>query len=468
MDVVKLTNLGNLTLENLLRIDQRYDTKAEIKRKKLSKLWDSKDEMDEFVQIFSAYKQGDLYLVYDGNKSFTINSRNNSEKSIDSKIIERALNFDLVEIESMSDGPDKIIKKILSSRMDNPIKRLSNLSYEITGLCNCHCNHCYKEGSDGEIGIPVNTAKRAMEILIRAGIGSINITGGEPTIRKNDVLEVVDHASNFLLIKDNLSNKRVPDKISIVTNGYFNGHKEFIDKIKQYGDIMLKISLDSYNGHLHNKNRRKKGSFGKVKNLVKVASELGFKPYIYSSNLGGCVTRREKENKDFFSEYAITFEFEGFHVIGSAALKGFNTIKSQYVNKTFGSLDPKFSNRTGWCTGWTRPVDIHIKSNGNVGNCLMSYSLPQEFGNLYHQEMGYILNNIQNTRIFQMSNDGTIERNQHEIDKTLYPMEFNSSCEPFIITLTYSLLKEKYKIEGIKDFKKKANIDTAKSLGYLK
>ena len=68
MEVVRLTNLGNLTLKNLLELSKTYAENAELKRSKLARLWGSQEVMDGFQELFSSYHSGvDLVVAKDGD-----------------------------------------------------------------------------------------------------------------------------------------------------------------------------------------------------------------------------------------------------------------------------------------------------------------------------------------------------------------------------------------------------------------
>ena len=78
--LVRLTNLGNLTLKNYLDLEENYKDNASLKTEKLSKLWPSRECLDEFVSNFSGYhkspvKSAILYEDGDYHQRYVDSSR---------------------------------------------------------------------------------------------------------------------------------------------------------------------------------------------------------------------------------------------------------------------------------------------------------------------------------------------------------------------------------------------------------
>lgn len=532
MKLVRLTNLGNLTLKNLVGLDKKYEENAGLKRKKLAQLWNSRRDMEMFENVFSRYafpKSGALLLRYGEEGS-----------SIDDSQIDRFRKMGLVDL--INEGGDlfKVLDKLEEDYTTNPLQDTGRIVLELTGSCNLRCNHCYRGGSrKGEYGLSVDKIKSALEPMLRAGVYSITITGGEPTVRKKDLIEIIDYLSQFMELKgvsveekrlfryglpnptiDNLlrtpqfvkmreeliAQLNLPksevhpgmwnicnensmddveailknqaywsleyskepyysntDNIGVLSNGSFDDPRDLVQYFKSRG-VHLQTSLDSFNGHRVNRNRGEIGLFGKLKRLIKISSDEEFRLHMVAHNLGGVESRREKENEKYFDRFVIG-GFGGMLPIGNAAQNKFKLRDRGSRSYGFiGQLDSHKSAREGWCTGWTFPEDIHIKPTGVVGNCLYAYAVPEEFGNLHLSSMEDIVNNIQNSRVYQMFRDGSIERYQHELNKSLFPEKFSSSCEVVAITLTYGVVKEMLIQRGIEESvaKEKANDEVAR------
>jgi sulfatase maturation enzyme AslB (radical SAM superfamily) len=202
-EVVRLTNLGNLTLKNLLGLEKRYSENAKLKRQKLAKLWQSETEMNTFEILFKSYhsetpdsvviKEGEKYSVDKG-----LTEKTELNENID-RYIRRFSELGLVKVTPAEKPLEEIVEDIKNDNYANPIKYLYDVTVELTGLCNLKCKHCYRGGSrEGEYGLPAEEIKKALEPLLRAGVHSLGFTGGEPTLRRNDLLDIIDYASQFL------------------------------------------------------------------------------------------------------------------------------------------------------------------------------------------------------------------------------------------------------------------------------
>jgi len=383
--------------------------------------------------------------------------------------------------------------------------------------------------------------KDALEPFLMAGIQSVSFTGGETTLREEEMFKIIDFVSEYMELKGVSKEERLKfrfgkedfsvqdmfktekyiklrkqlkeqlqkpkekilrkdyneypiskkdteftldqylhyfakkelernyypdtydiDNVGILSNGGFENKEEFIKKIKSYGNVFLQVSLDSFNGHLVNRNRRKKGHFGELIKLAKIAEDNEYRILFDSIFLGNSTSRREKENLKFFSYHHLG-GYKGVVRLGNATSDEFNQITPHMIPTYIGSLSPKKTDKIGWCHGHVKPRDIVIRPNGNVGTCTYGNQLPEEYGNLHKDSMVDIINNMQNSNLLRMFKDGRIEKYQYELDNSLFSKMFVSSCEPTIITLYYGMLKEKMMGQGMKekDARREANLKTA-------
>lgn len=92
-----------------------------------------------------------------------------------------------------------IAKSAQPDPMDGPIpvKYFSNryrksIHWSITGRCNYHCKHCFQSANEGVLGEP--TLEQCLDMIRQfeeCGIHSVELTGGEPLIRK-DLWQIID------------------------------------------------------------------------------------------------------------------------------------------------------------------------------------------------------------------------------------------------------------------------------------
>ena len=63
---------------------------------------------------------------------------------------------------------------------------------QVTGKCNLSCDFC--DGAPKEYsGVVLSDIKRCIDKLVKAGLTTLNISGGEPLVRK-DISEILEHA----------------------------------------------------------------------------------------------------------------------------------------------------------------------------------------------------------------------------------------------------------------------------------
>ncbi len=528
MRVARLTNLGNLTLKNLLKLDKEYGENAEVKRSKLRKLWTSDGDMDAFQEFFSSYHSHypKPVVAEDGEEDHT-------------PALQRFGELGLVRFEERRDTLEGTVSDIQRDEYKNPAKHVRSATVELTGLCNLKCKHCYRGGSrEGEHGLPTEEIKKALEPLLRAGIGYIMFTGGEPTLRRDDLVDIIDYASQFMELKGvsaeerlqyefgkpnptiddvlknerytklreklmeqltlsrddlragewNICNENTPedveemvrsqaqwsleyarnpsthnlDSIGVLSNGFFDSQRELVKRLKSYGNVSMQTSLDSYDEATTDGNRGREGVFAHVKSLAKVSKEEGFNLSVQGYNMGGRQTPEAEKAYEKLNKQLHILDIEGMLQLGNAVQHKFKTRDTRASNNRIGDLSSSKRHGDGWCKGFTRPDDIHIRPTGNIGNCLYAYAVPEEFGNLREQSMTDIINGIQDTGVYQMFKDGRIEQYQHELDKSLFPRRFSKSCEPLVLTLAYGVIKERLIEQGVNNPIQRANKEVAR------
>lgn len=138
-------------------------------------------------------------------------------------------------------------------KKNNKKSRFSRLHFEMTGICNLKCKHCYnasylrqnQELSTLEVKQILNKAKRA-------GCKTFAFSGGEPLCRK-DIVEIIRHAG---------------DPVIILTNGYMLTDK-LLNQISEINKtIEFRVSWDGYKGHLFIRNQSWKPVLKSIKKLV--------------------------------------------------------------------------------------------------------------------------------------------------------------------------------------------------------
>ena len=135
--------------------------------------------------------------------------------------------------------------------------------WDVTHACNLRCKHCYSaSGIKSEDEMDTNQAKKAIDIMARAGVTILAFSGGEPLVRK-DIFELTRYASSKGMY------------VAIATNGTLIT-KEMAKKMKDAGIKFVQISLDGANAKTHDEFRGIKGAFEKTVKGIKNCVEQDF------------------------------------------------------------------------------------------------------------------------------------------------------------------------------------------------
>jgi len=97
----------------------------------------------------------------------------------------------------------------------------------ITSRCNLNCSHCYVKGRDLGQELPPNEALTLAEKIVELGADSVNITGGEPLLRR-DLFKIIDYFrehglrvsvfSNLTLLTEKIARNLARREITIYTS----------------------------------------------------------------------------------------------------------------------------------------------------------------------------------------------------------------------------------------------------------
>lgn len=141
---------------------------------------------------------------------------------------------------------------------------VNKVFWSITGRCNYRCRHCYMDAPDGALGeLSTEKALALIDEMAACGVLHVDITGGEPFVRK-DFWRLVDHI---------LSHKIVIGKI--YTNGWLL-NESVLDEFEQRGiRPAFSVSFDGVNWH--DWMRGIKGAEQAALNALKLCKARGFR-----------------------------------------------------------------------------------------------------------------------------------------------------------------------------------------------
>ncbi|MCB0342749.1 MAG: radical SAM protein [Bdellovibrionales bacterium] len=140
---------------------------------------------------------------------------------------------------------------------------LQRLQIELNVNCNLKCLHCYSQSGPGQNkGLPFEQIKDIIDAAHGMGVLAIDLTGGEPLLRK-DLFQIAKYIRSKGIF------------VSLFTNGTLLS-QEVADKIVEAGIQFVQISLDGNSAETHDAFRQSKGAFEKsvrglklLKNRVK-------------------------------------------------------------------------------------------------------------------------------------------------------------------------------------------------------
>src|SRR5262245_18878081 len=127
----------------------------------------------------------------------------------------------------------RVLMSEVSTRLG--LRTLRSIELAVTWICNLKCEFCYAEdlmySQKRPPDIPIATVKKLIEDAKKRGLIHVNITGGEPLVRK-DLFDLID-----ALPRDNV--------VSVVTNSTLLNEKK-IDRFKEVGVSTLQMSYGDY------------------------------------------------------------------------------------------------------------------------------------------------------------------------------------------------------------------------------
>lgn len=142
------------------------------------------------------------------------------------------------------------------------IPELTYVNIYLTWTCNFRCIHCWVDGdSIVDSLLDLNSVLRFIQEAKEEGISSVRITGGEPLVHKEELIKIIEFASQLDL------------NCQIETNAFLFD-EEFIEFLAKH-KVSCGISLNGYNSEMNDNFTMKKGAFVKVVSNIKNAMQAG-------------------------------------------------------------------------------------------------------------------------------------------------------------------------------------------------
>lgn len=138
------------------------------------------------------------------------------------------------------------------------------IQFELTSQCNLYCKHCYNRSSMDRISdMKIQDWKKVVsDILSHGGIFQCILSGGEPLLMGNELIELMnplaDDGTGFVLI----------------TNGFLI-NEEWVNRLKKFDYYWVQVSIDHLEKEKHDIFRGKQGSWEKAVNAAFLFSSAG-------------------------------------------------------------------------------------------------------------------------------------------------------------------------------------------------
>jgi len=262
----------------------------------------------------------------------------------------------------------------------NNIKRIENddkpvldtIVFGITKKCGYQCEHCFEWDA---LNKPETLNRENLLSIIHSfqqfGITQLQLSGGEPLNRFNDILYILQHIKKGA-------------EVWLYTSGY-HFTEERADALKRQGLTGITVSLDHWIPELHNNFRGKKNAFewaekavanAKASDLVVCLSLCATKDFITQNNLAEYAKLAKTWGVSFIQilEPRAVGHYAGKDVsVTDEQVKLLEDFFSEYnYNKTFRSFPliiyHGFYSRHVACGGGGKHY-VYIDTDGDVHNC---------------------------------------------------------------------------------------------------
>jgi len=162
-------------------------------------------------------------------------------------------------------GVESVLKSIALYGVTTPQRLVAPFMvvWNFTSLCNLRCLHCYQEaGLPLKNELTLEEKLRVLDELDEAGVASIALSGGEPTIHP-DYLTIVKYVAKRGFY------------VAVATNGWRYADIDELKKAVNAGLRYIEVSVDSVNSSRHDAFRGVKGSWSRAIRALENAVKLG-------------------------------------------------------------------------------------------------------------------------------------------------------------------------------------------------
>ncbi|MDD3875134.1 MAG: radical SAM protein [Bacteroidales bacterium] len=277
----------------------------------------------------------------------------------------------------------------------------------ITSKCPHRCSYCYNSDMHEKFEkIPLDVILKTINDLVNSGISNIYLSGGEPMMRWDDVLKILD----------TYGNKSV--RFWLLTTGALTS-VEKLKLLKKKGLSGIMVSLDSYNSEYVNKIKGNTHAFNDAQSAIKAAAGIGMPVAVNTVFSKEMLDKKEFDKfVSFAGEIGVSFincytpkctqetfsvfDFDDYQKL--ADLTKENQKKCLRLPLTY-SPDAWESKRG--CVGGK--LFLYIDPEGNIKPCPFASHI---FGNIRENSVKDILSKSQDAEYFQMCGSMALIQNK--------------------------------------------------------
>lgn len=263
------------------------------------------------------------------------------------------------------DAPDAIVPVY---QYDRPL----SVIWEITYACNQKCKYCIaRAGAPDPNELSFTEIDEVLNELVELKVGLINITGGEPLLKKDTALYIAERASENGIELELLTNGM------LVTSGV-------ADKFYRAGVRYAQVSLDCARPEIHDAQRGVKGAWKRTVDGIKHLRNAGI------DVMAAAVVNSEtlpyfRETADFLGKIANTVKMGAVLPMGRGERNACLLTPEMYYqslvlrNTTINGQLTDFIFCRERCSIGTTPV---IAPNGDVYPCMLTKYEELKLGNV--------------------------------------------------------------------------------------
>ena len=167
-------------------------------------------------------------------------------------------------------------------------------------ICNIKCRFCYDlDHLNQEKGPSLEVLRHRMSILKNNGIDTIDLTGGEATVR-GDLISIIKMVKEEFAIKN----------ICLITNGFKLADRVYMREVIDAGVNEFLFSIHGADAQVHDHLANVKGSFERVMKALNEASQMGVKLRVNTT-----VTSKNYDKLSEIASILSPFKIENYNLI---------------------------------------------------------------------------------------------------------------------------------------------------------